>query len=97
MFTIKYNYPNFRSSSKLLQMLTSLVKYVFSLWLTQGQTYDEDSTDLIVPLELWLHGQPHSENSASDWLNTGLQVQTGNLIDTLLYNSSHPRMVDHVT
>ena len=97
MFTIKYNYPNFRSSSKLLQMFTSLIKYVFSLWVTQGQTYDVDSTDLIVPLELWLHGQPHSENSASDWLNTGLQVQTGNLIDTFLYNSSHPRMMDHVT
>ena len=96
MITIKYNYPNFGSSSKLLQMFTSLIKYVFSLWLTQGQTY-VDSTDLIVPLELWLHSQPHSENGARDWLNTGLQVQTGNLIDTFLYNSSHPRMVDHVT
>ena len=97
MFTIKYNYLNFGSLSKLLQMFTGLIKYVFSLWVTQGRTCDVDSTDLIVPLELWLHGQPHSENSASDWLNTGLQVQTWNLIDTFLYNSSHPRMVDHVT
>ena len=52
---------------------------------------------LVVPLEGGCDGEPHSEDGACDWLDAGVQLEAGQLVDTPLHDGSHLHMVQQVT